>query len=79
MGPLWSHAVDYLMLNARVLLDAPLVFLATLVLAFGVVWWLAMLKYGGAIHQKDGTIESLKTQIDALERQIAEMRADKDV
>lgn len=74
MGSFFTKAIDYLMQNARILWDAPLVFVATTVLAFGVAYFLVTLRFQGvvdqrtaALEQKAATIESLKAQIDSLQ------------
>jgi hypothetical protein len=75
MGELWSKAVDYLMQNARTLLDAPLVFVAVLALAFGLAYWFSNLRYQGALDQKDATIQSLRTQLDGVQRTVSDLQA----
>jgi hypothetical protein len=71
MGPIWAKLLDHLMQNGRALRDAPLVFVATLVLAFGLAYWVLGLKYEGVLAQKDGTIESFKTQVSQIQQQLA--------
>jgi hypothetical protein len=74
MGTIWSKAIDYLVQNARVLLDAPLVFIAALLLAWGAAYWLQGLRYQGTVDQKQSTIDGLKSQIDGLKDQIASLQ-----
>jgi hypothetical protein len=62
------------MQNARALWDAPLVFVAVLLLAFGLSYWINGLRYQGVVDQKAATIESLKSQIDALQNKIKDLQ-----
>jgi hypothetical protein len=59
------------MQNGRALRDAPLVFVASLLIAFGLAYWLVGIRYQGVLDQKTGTIENLKTEIDGLRGQLA--------
>jgi hypothetical protein len=74
MGPIWAKLLEHLMQNGRALRDAPLVFLAVLLLACGVAYWLTGLRYQGVLDQKSGTIESLKTQIDGLQVTVRDLQ-----
>jgi hypothetical protein len=70
MGPIWAKLLDHLMQNGRAIRDAPLVFVAALIIAFGLSFWVSGLKYDGVLAQKDGTIEGLKTQVSELQDRI---------
>jgi hypothetical protein len=71
MGPIWAKLLDHLMQNGRALRDAPLVFVAVIILAFGLSFWINGLRYEGVLAQKDGAIEGLKTQVSGLQQQLA--------
>jgi hypothetical protein len=58
------------MQNGRALRDAPVVFLATLLIALVASYWLIGLRYEGVLDQKNGTIEALKTQVAGLQQQL---------
>ena len=74
MGSIWSKALDYLMQNARVLWEAPLVIAVVGLLAFALAYWVNGLRYQGALDQKAATVESLKTQIDGLQDRIKDLQ-----
>ena len=81
MGSFFTKAIDYLMQNARILWDAPLVFVATTLLACGVAYFLVALRFQGvvdqrtaALEQKTATIESLKAQIDGLQDRLKDIQ-----
>jgi hypothetical protein len=56
MGPIWAKLLEHLMQNGRAIRDAPLVFVAVLIIAFGLAFWVSGLRYEGVLAQKDGTI-----------------------
>jgi hypothetical protein len=70
MGPIWGKLLEHLMRNSRALRDAPLVFVAVLVIAFGLSYWVNGLRYEGVLAQKDGTIEGLKVRVSELKDRI---------
>jgi hypothetical protein len=70
MGPIWAKLLEHLMQNSRALRDAPLVFVAVLVITFGLSYWVNGLRYEGVLAQKDGTIEGLKIQVSELQDRI---------
>jgi hypothetical protein len=70
MGPIWAKLLEHLMQNGRALRDAPLGFVAVLVIAFGLSYWVNGLRYEGVLAQKDGTIEGLKVRVSELKDRI---------
>ena len=62
------------MQEGRALRDAPIAFLAVLIIAGVGAYWLAGNLYEGALNQKNATIESLKTQVTGIESQLKELR-----
>jgi hypothetical protein len=73
MGEIWAKLLDHLMQNGRALRDAPLVFIAALIIGFGLSFWVNGLRYEGVLAQKDGTIERLKTQVSELQDRIGNL------
>jgi hypothetical protein len=70
MGPIWAKLLEHLTQNGRAIRDAPLVFVAVLIIAFGLAFWVSGLRYEGVLAQKDGTIERLKVQVSVLQDRI---------
>jgi hypothetical protein len=66
MGRLWDWLIEHVMQHGRALRDAPLVFVAVLVIAFILSSWVNSARYEGVLDQKNATIEGLKSQIDNL-------------
>jgi hypothetical protein len=58
------------MQNARALRDAPIVFVAVILIAAFASYWLSGVRYEGVLDQKNGTIEALKTQLSGLQDQV---------
>ena len=73
MEPIFSKALDYLLQNFRILLEAPVVFIAVLLLSFFGSYWLIGLRFQGTIDAKTSTIENLKARIDALQTKIVDI------
>ena len=74
MGSIIDKTLDYVMQNFRTLIDAPLVFLGAMVLAFGAAYLVNGLRYQGTVDQKQSTIDTLKVQNDGLQDRIRDLQ-----
>jgi hypothetical protein len=59
-----DQIIKYVLGEMRVIADAPVVFLAALLIAAGVIWWALDWRYGGIIANRDSDIATLKNRIE---------------